>query len=518
MDQFAKMALQEYNSDTKTVRRGGFGGRPFWNINSSQFTFVPQFEFSEIPGARAYLYTATDSKGKTHTFEADTPIAPLTPIWGDIAVGYVSLKVEAIHQRGDEKFLSGARTFWKSAPFPGRADLPPRARSYRDCALLAFRYLFRDPATRYWLEHGLPDPTYYINVYPSKAISSVVRAMLAYAKMEPEAAKDAIQLARNAADYLLTLTYPEDSPLAGLPPTYSFLGLDREIVRKNCVAAEGREHTLMMIYPAFVGSMYLQLGAATGDTRYFDAAERIAAYYAAHVLPNGSWHLLLDVKTGEPYNENCCQHFSILDFLQAYGQHTGEATWGEMAKRYYAYIAAECLDSYNWEGQFEDVKLTSNYHNLTHLTADRMISYIAKNRQHEPDMIALAEEIMRYVEDQFVVWGEYAPWNRSLAPGGTFHSPAALEQYEWYVPIDGSTGAVMRAMLDLHEATGDPLLLEKACALADAITRMQDGESGVIPTHWMSKDPAKDLYNFWINCHIGTAFNMLHLAELVGEA
>ena len=125
---------------------------------------------------------------------------------------------------------------------------------------------------------------------------------------------------------------------------------------------------------------------------------------------------------------------------------------------------------------------------------------------------------MRYVEDQFVVWGEYAPWNRSLAPGGTFHSPAALEQYEWYVPIDGSTGAVMRAMLDLHEATGDPLLLEKACALADAITRMQDGESGVIPTHWMSKDPAKDLYNFWINCHIGTAFNMLHLAELVGEA
>ena len=76
----------------------------------------------------------------------------------------------------------------------------------------------------------------------------------------------------------------------------------------------------------------------------------------------------------------------------------------------------------------------------------------------------------------------------------------------------------MRAMLDLHEATGDPLLLEKACALADAITRMQDGESGVIPTHWMSKDPAKDLYNFWINCHIGTAFNMLHLAELVGEA
>ena len=56
-----------------------------------------------------------------------------------------------------------------------------------------------------------------------------------------------------------------------------------------------------------------------------------------------------------------------------------------------------------------------------------------------------------------------------------------------------------------------------ACALGDAITRMQHAESGVIPTHWMSADPAKDLYNFWINCHIGTAFGMLYLADAVGE-
>lgn len=515
MDRFARQALEEYNSDTKTVRRAGFGGVPFWNINSSQFTFVPQFEFSEIPGARAYLYTARDKDGREHTFEADTPIAPLTPIWAEIPVGFVTLTVEAIHIRG-ERYLAGARTFFKSAPFPGREDLPPRARSYRECARLAFAFLFRDPATQHWLTHGVPDPTYYINVYPSKTISSIVRAMLAYAKMEPAVAADAIRLARNAADYLLLITYPDGSPLEGLPPTYSFLGLDREIVNKNCVAAEGREHTLMMIYPAFVGSMYLGLEEATGDARYFEAARRIAEYYAAHVLENGSWYLLLDAATGEPQNHNCCQHFSILNFLTAYAERTGEERFREMATRYFDYIASRCLDSYNWEGQFEDVKLTTNYHNLTHLTADSMISYIAKNHRNDPEKLAMAEQMMRYVEDQFVVWGEYAPWNRSLSPGGTFHSPAALEQYEWYVPIDGSTGAVMRAMLDLYEVTGNELLREKACALADAITRMQ-GESGVIPTHWMSKDPAKDLYNFWINCHIGTAFNMLHIAELFGE-
>ncbi len=511
MDQFAKIAKEEYNGEERTVRRAGHG-KPFWNVNSSQFTFAPQLEFPEIPGARTYLFTATDSEGREHSFEADSPIAPLTPIWRDIPEGFVSLKVEALHIRG-ERYLSGARTFWKCAPFPGRADLPPRARSYREAARLAFRFLFRDPATQYWLLHGVPDPSYFGNVYPSKMISSIVNAMVACAEMEPEYAEKAILLARRAADYLLSITYPAGTPLAGLPPTYSFRGLDRENVNRNAVAAEGREFTLMTIYPASVGSAYLKLAAATGDERYFAAARTIAEYYAASVLPNGSWYLLLDAKTGAPIGENCCKHFGILHFLKAYGERTGEARFGEMAQRYFDYISSCCLDDYDWEGQFEDVKLTSNYHNLTHLTADQMISYIAKNEADDPARLAIAEELVRYVEDQFVVWGRYAPWNRSLSPGGTFHSPAALEQYEWYVPIDGSTCAVARAFIDLYAATGNRLYFEKACALGDTVTRMQNPETGYIPTHWMSADPAKDDYNPWINCHIGSAFSMLYLAE-----
>ncbi|MBO7762784.1 MAG: hypothetical protein J6T24_08300 [Clostridia bacterium] len=516
MDQFAKLALSEYNGTERTVRRAG-NGKPFWNVNSSQFMFVPQLEFPEIPGARAYRFTATDSAGASHSFEAASPIEPLTAIWDKLPEGIVTLKVEALHMRGGEPILAGARTFWKCAPFPGRADLPPPARPYRECARMAFAYLFRDSATQHWLLHGVPDPSYFGNVYPSKMISGIVNAMVAYAGMEPACAENALALARRAADYLLSITYPAGSPLAGLPPTYSFLGLDRENVNRNAVAAEGREFTLMTIYPAFVGAAYLKLERATGDERYLEAARTIAGYYAESVLPNGSWPLLLDARTGAPIGENCCQHFAILEFLNAYGERTGEDLYGGLASRYFAYIRACCLDGYNWEGQFEDVKLTTNYHNLTHLTADKMISYITKNMADDPAMLATAEELMRYVEDQFVVWGRHATWNRSLPAGGTFKSPAALEQYEWYVPIDGSTAAVMRAFIDLYKVTGNRLYYEKACALGDAITRMQHKESGVIPTHWMSEEPAEDLYNFWINCHIGTAFGMLYLADAVGE-
>ncbi len=517
MNTYAQQALEEYNSATLTVRRGGFAGKPFWNINASQFMFVPQFSFPAIPGAKKYIYTATDSAGQTHTFEANTPIAALDPIWKDISVGFVTLKVEAIHNRDGAIFLAGVRNFYKTAPFPGREALPPRARSYKDCALFAFRFVFNDPVTQYWLKHGVPDPEYYHNVYPSKTISSIVKAMLAYAELEPQNAEAATRLAKNAADYLLSITYGEDSPLAGLPPTYSFKGLNKEIVDKNAPAADERQDTLMTIYPAMVGSVYLMLESVTGEDRYFAAARRIAEYYKATVLPNGSWYLLVKEKTGKPESENYCVHFAILNFLNEFYKRTNEESWHTLESGYYKYLVKTCLDNYNWEGQFEDTALAGYYTNLTHLNADKMIGYIAENLFDDERAVNDARELMRFVEDQFVVWGEHAPWNPHRWGDAYWYSPAALEQYMWYVPIDGSTVTVMRAFLDLYAVTKDELLLEKARALGDAITRMQNPESGVIPTHWMTKDCAQTLFNFWINCHIGSAFQMMHLAKVVGE-
>ncbi len=517
MDKFAKQAFDEYNSATKTVRRAGNNGKPFWNINSSQFMYVPQFMMPAIPGAKEYIYTATDSKGGVYTFTAESPIEPLNKIWKDIAVGIVTLTVEAVNKNTGKKYLAGTRTFYKMEGFPGRDALPERACSYKECAIKAFRFVFNDPTTQYWLKKGYPDPDYYHNVYPAKMISSIVRTMIAYAELEPENAKDAMQLAINAADYLLSITYDESYALAGLPPTYSFKGLNKEIVDKNAPMAWGRRDQLMIIYPASAGSMFLLLEKATGDKKYFDAAARIADYYKANVLECGSWYLLLDAKSGEPVGPNVCVSGQILDFITAFYERTGEKCWNELADGFYRYIEKTCLENYNWEGQFEDIKLSGNYLDLTHLEADRMIQNITKKYPDVPEKIEEAKELMRFVEDQFVVWGEHAPWNEHFKEGDYWYSPAALEQYFWYVPIDGSTVAVMTTMLALYRVTGDELLLEKAKALGDSITRMQDPEIGVIPTHWMSKECTKTLENFWINCHIGSAFRMFELAKEVGE-
>lgn len=515
---FREEAFKQYNSEEFMVRPGGVKGRGFWNINSTQFIFAPCFSFPIIPKCCGYLFTATDCENKEHTFIASKPTASLAPIWKDIPTGMVTLKVESLGRDEKPQYLAGARTFFKADGFPGRENLPQKASSYKECATKALRYVFNEKFNQYWLIHGKPDPFYPHNVYPSKTISSVITAMIKYSKLEPENKEKALQLAINAADYMLSISYKGDSPVKDLPPTYSFEGLDFDTVDKTAPMAKNRTDKIMLIYPASAGLAYLALSEETGDKKYFDAAVKIANYYKDNVLPSGSWYLLRSTETGEVEGDNVCASYRILDFMHEMYAKTGEEIWHTLEKNYFENLQAKRFECYNWEGQFEDILLSGSYTNLTHIDADSLIKYITKNFKDDAMAMEDAKELLRFVEDQFVVWGKFSPWNTHFDPEKDFwYSPAGVEQYYWYVPIDASTSRIMSVFLDVYSVTKEPLLLEKACALGDMITRMQDKNTGLIPTHWMKKDCIENVENFWINCQIGTAGYMMQLAEVTGE-
>ena len=150
---------------------------------------------------------------------------------------------------------------------------------------------------------------------------------------------------------------------------------------------------------------------------------------------------------------------------------------------------------------------------ITYTTNDSL-DYIAKNLSNEENMVSNAVDLMRYVEDQFVVWGEYPKWSKVGWGAEPLHYPAGLEQYDCYVPIDSSTATIMTAFTNLYKLKGDRLYLEKAMALADMITRVQNPETGCIPTFWMGENCAYGYKNFWINCMQHTAYCMMCLGEL----
>lgn len=518
MDKYAEQALLEYNSEETAAHLGGVDNRPFWNAYSTQFMYVPAFHFPCIKQAEKYLFTAEDKNGVKHTFTAKKPTESLAPIWAEIPVGVVHLKVESLNAAGEVEHITGARSFYKSPPFPGRDAYPPKARTYRECALMAYDYIYNDEATQHWLKYGLPMADYPHNVYPAKTIDGVIRAMIAYAKLQPSCAENALKLACRAADYLLSISFDGDHPLAGLPPTYSFKNLNAESVNKVAPAAQNCVDTMMMIYPISAGIAYLALADATGNEKYLNAALRIAKYYKANVLPCGSWYLLYDCKSGKPLSENICIDFKIVNFFHALYEKTKGESWRELEVAHYEYIIDKCLKEYKWEGQFEDVPISVPYQNLTHFPPNNLIDYITKRLPNDEEMVAEAVDIMRFVEDQFVVWGEHPDWNQAWGAcecPKPWHYPAGLEQYFCYAPIDSSTATIMTAFSNMYKLKGDRLYLEKAMALADMITRVQNPKTGVVPTFWMGENCAYGYENFWINCLLYTANAMMNLAELV---
>ena len=514
MNKYAEQALLEYNDAANMIRPGGVNKQPFWNGYSTQFMFIPSFQFPRILSAGTYLFTVEDKDGKKHTFTADAPTASLAPIWGELPTGVVHLKVESLNEKGEAEHIAGARSFYKSAPFPGRDAYPPKACSYKECALAAYHYIYNDEATQHWLTHGKPMADYPHNVYPAKTIDAVVRAMVGYAKLEPSCAENALKLACRAADYLLSISFADDHPLAGLPPTYSFENLNAEAVNKVAPAAKNCVGTTMMIYPLSAGIAYLTLAEATGDDKYFQAAMRIAEYYRVNVLPCGSWYLLYDCATGKPLSDNICIDFQFVNFFHSLYEKTKDETWHKLEVGHYNYIIEKCLKDYKWEGQFEDTGVSLPYQNHTHFTPDFLIEYTAKHCCQDEKMVADAVELMRFIEDQFVVWGEHPEWNKKWAPQ-PFAYPACLEQYYCYVPIDSSAATIMNAFVNMYKLKDDRLYLEKAMALADMITRIQNAKTGQIPTFWMGENCAYGYENFWINCQLYTANAMMEFAEFL---
>jgi len=75
------------------------------------------------------------------------------------------------------------------------------------------------------------------------------------------------------------------------------------------------------------------------------------------------------------------------------------------ANRAFAFIDDGPLRTWNWEGQFEDISpAESRYQNLTKHNACDTAIYMLKRFPGDRKRLAQAREIVRYAEDQFVVW------------------------------------------------------------------------------------------------------------------
>ena len=478
------------------VRPGGEEGRPFWNGNARMFLYPPTLEFRADPDAQRYRYEIVDAKGAVRVVVGTNAWVSLKEVWGALPTGWTTVQCQRI-DAGGEVLLVGARCFWKQEPFTGLYPAPTC--SYRTCAEKAKGWLFGQPEFQKFLSSTNGATCgYWGMTYPSKMIAALIRALVAG---EPSA-RD-LAAARTCAEWILSIAEPEGRPLAAFTPTYF------KTERGYEAASQQYRGQTMLIYPASVGGALLALYEKTREARYLAHAKAMAETYLKLQGEDGTWPLKMEEATGKAIGPNRLMPIaSVIPFLESLYGVTGDVRYRAAADRAFRYVEEGPVKTWNWEGQFEDVKPGVPYRNLTKHDACATAIYVLKRFPGDARYVKLAREILRFAEDQFVCWEKPfpdMPYQDSLQKVGDWRVPGVLEQYHWYVPIDASASKLIRTYLALYRAEGRPLDCAKACALGDRLTREQQPD-GKIPTHWCGTD-----VSFWWNCLLSDVDALIEL-------
>ena len=482
---WARMNIAAREQAKVPVRAGVPGVRPFWNAHAKAFIHPPAFEFKEVNGAKECRFVLTAGDAALRTWTAAKPWMPIpADIWDSLAPGYYTLKVEG----------SGERTFYRAAVFQG--PYPSCVRGYREAAQKVYAAVYNMPQVQGWKTSDDPPKGYDLYCYPAKILSSMIRALCHHAKAtyktSPKEADDALCLARKMADWLIAHSQPADAPLAHFPPTYWG---DR---RSVSVEYAGQN---MLRYPALVALDYCDLASATGDVKYRDVAIAIARTYLRLQGEDGTWPLKVRERDGMPVRANrLVPGRTMLCMFDRAFEATGDVAFRDACERAFGYVLRGPATTWNWDGQFEDIDPRPPYENLQKGDAvDAALRLFALGRNAE------ACEIVDWCEDQFVVWSDPVhsmDWKN-------WKTPTALEQYEYYTPIDASMGDMICAFSAAYKATGNALYIEKAKALADNITRNQRPD-GTIPTYFDSRKGSD-----WVNCMVSVAERLEALADIM---
>jgi maltose/maltodextrin transport system substrate-binding protein len=501
------------------VHPGQPGVRPFWNKFSRRFIYPPAFAFEEVEGANRYRFTALSlPDSETYTFEAEKPWVPITRLWSELPCSDVVLTVEGLVSSGpDTAILSGTRQFVKSPPFDGPYGTP--AYDYGESGRRCLGDLLAQPKIQHWLTANEPDPSYPLWVHPSKMVRGIIQGMVLYSRLtpRPEDADQALEVAVRAARFLLSLSELPGTPLAAWPPTF-WDGVDGDI---HPVYAG--EH--MGLEPAEVAQAYLDLFDAIGDTLYFRAARGIADTYVRRQRVDGTWYQLFETETGNPAKPHLLVPVSVINLFDRFAEQYGTSDYLRARTGALEWCMAHPVRTFSWEAQYEDTRPRERYKNLSHREPLMLAMVLFGEHPGDPDMVSEAEELIRFAEDQFVVWEISDPITRArlFRPGSRWNGndpyfgsdwfvPSAAEQYVFFTPISAATSFFIDAYVEAFTSTGKREYLAKAVSLANTITIAQRYWGGrEIPTHMRKIMPELN----WINVSVKAATSLIRHRDVL---
>jgi len=538
----------EWQLSAAPLHPGQPGVSPFWNTFAPRFIYAPAFDYKPVPGAATYRFEITstaagvapafnpppgaaaptrNSKLETRnsppqllTFTAPHPWSPLTPIWTSLPVGNFTLRVTALSPDGKPLGTAGTGTYYRAAPYDGPYLAP--VIPYDASGKLALEKALSKPYVQYWLTHKEPDFGYYFYRFP-KLYGALITGAVAQARLHPgtdEAAR-MTELARIVADYTISISFPKGSHLEYFPPSYygKTVGTGK---RKN---SHVQINNYMIIGAAETGHAYLNLYDLTGDKKYFDAALRIAQTYQKTQLPSGTWTLYINHETGQPTAPQPAIPTSTIAYFERLKNDYKVEGLQPAIDRAFAWVMENPAKDFFWLAQYEDIALTNakKYERMSREQPCDLAIYLFKTRANDPKMVALAEDLIRFCEDQFITWEQMEdvlihggakrqPFRDDAQPPGWYSRnwllPVVHEQYNFWMPSARNTGLMIETYWQAYQVTKKEVYLSKAISIANNFTRVQSLHDGEYPTFFTTYP-----LNYWLNNSIYPAIVMIQLQK-----
>ncbi len=466
----------------------------------------PVLEFTPVAGAAGYelLVKPSEGDGEGWRLRADSPSFDLTEIWGRVPFGRFRFTPLARDVEGRVNGAGAASNFVRS---PDWADEEKPLLDWRGAALGVARHMLvdapkasehpEDPAYMWHAAATVDAPLIFHPLqFPALCYASFIRLFVAVAGQDDAA----LPMARKLCDYLIEHPVIDRGPLAGAP---------KSTMDSAGAGAMWEADSITAVRVGFVGGAALELAQATHDPRYRDYAIRLAGVLLELQREDGSFPYRVRLEDGaavEPYTAASVIALRLFEQLL-------DGAEGELCEalesgldRGTAWLLENPVRTGLWQQMYEDVTTREPYENLEQWAALETAMLLLR-RGHDA-ALDIAKRLVRYVEDQFVIFGR----EPSITPVPYVPlTPAAIEQYVCYWPMDFHTANYARATLAMHEATGDPTWLHKAMGAVNTIVgcRLPDGRfSTVVPDRDLRSTPR---FHAWYNCMSHAAYVLLEI-------
>lgn len=468
---------------------------------------APCLDVTPVDGAEAYeiLVAPSDAPRTVWSLRGPRPRIDLAAIWQDLPYGSLQVQPRAWDHQAR---LIGHGQISSIVRSPDWHDQAVAPLDYRATGQAVINYLVNtvtdapehpgDPA---YMWHAAVDfagpPNYHPFQFPALVYPSLINLFLTGAARGLDAAtgSDLHQRARHFCDFLISHPAITTGPLAGVPFS---------TMNQQGTGGMHEADRITLLRLAWVGSGALRLAEATGERGYAAYAERLAAILLTFQQPSGGWPYRVRLTDGDIVEPYTGAVIMVMLLLEQLATRDPAGPYADAVDQGMEWILHNPVQTGLWQQMYEDVATREPYTNLEQWAALETAIFVLRRRH--PGATDLACQLVRYVEDQFVIFGDDPVTPVSYRP----YTPCNLEQYGCYWPMDFHTASYARAALALYQSTGDGIWARKAIAAANTIVHclQPDGHlSTAVPDQRLGVAPGATV-NDWFNC-------MAHAADVL---